>query len=274
MGGDIETESREGQGSTFVLRIPDCLSPGVPALPAAGAGALVALVGLPESEAGPLAAGLQAQGARVERRPAAGAFQTPADLAVLDSEVLAQEAPRAAALAALAGGQRLAVAAPPRGGPILPAALREQVSFLARPLRARQVLAARAGPIDAPGQAAEDAPGLVDWGRLATRYPGKQDFVDKLAALVLTSQGEQPASLRAHAQGGDYAQVAAIAHAIKGSAGNLMADTVQDLAARTERAARGCAPEARMLAEGLAQALEAMLAQIRARMERRADRTG
>jgi PAS domain S-box-containing protein len=179
--------------------------------------ALAAFAGLPESESEPLAAALEARGARVERRSAAGVFQTPADLAVPDPEIRPREAPRAAAM-------------------------------------------------KAPGQAAEDAPGLIDWGRLAARYPGKPEFVDKLAALVLTSQGEQPASLRAQAQCGDYVQLAAIAHAVKGSAGNLFADTVQDLAARAERAARGGAPESRMLAEGLAQALEAMLAEIRARL--------
>ncbi|HMV54602.1 MAG TPA: Hpt domain-containing protein [Rhodocyclaceae bacterium] len=74
-----------------------------------------------------------------------------------------------------------------------------------------------------------------------------------------------PARLRELAACGDYAQIAFVAHTIKGVAGNLMARPAESLARETEAAARGSSPEALQLAMRLAEAIETMFAATRAR---------
>ncbi len=126
------------------------------------------------------------------------------------------------------------------------------------------------GP-DLPG----DLPnGMIDWPALEARFPGRPAFVDKLAAMALQSQADTPAKLRASAAAGstgNYTQLAFVAHALKGVAGNLMAHELQALAARTERAARAGQTEAGILAEKLAQSVECLLAEIAARGRRVVD---
>lgn len=74
------------------------------------------------------------------------------------------------------------------------------------------------------------AASLIDWPGLLARYPGREAFVTRLAAIALDSQQEMPAKLRAAAAQQDLETLAFLAHSLKGSAGNLMAPGVQDLA--------------------------------------------
>ncbi|MDP2823132.1 MAG: Hpt domain-containing protein, partial [Sulfuritalea sp.] len=111
---------------------------------------------------------------------------------------------------------------------------------------------------------------LIDWQALLAQYSGREAFVAKLASLALTGQQETPAKLRAAAGQGDWQALAFVAHSLKGVGGNLMAPGVQDLAARTERAAKSAQPEAAELATELAAELadqvEALLAELGARI--------
>lgn len=109
------------------------------------------------------------------------------------------------------------------------------------------------------------AGGDIDWRGLAARFGNRDGFVDKLAATLCACHADTAARLRAAAREQDMAQLTALAHTLKGMGGNLMARQLQDLAARTERAARTAAPDTAALAELLAAAVEEALAALAAR---------
>ncbi|HNA29052.1 MAG TPA: PAS domain S-box protein [Thiobacillaceae bacterium] len=114
--------------------------------------------------------------------------------------------------------------------------------------------------------AREDSGEVIDWTRLEARFNGKRDFVEKLLRTAASSQAESPAKLRAAAQAGNQGDMAFIAHALKGMGGNLMADELRELAARTEAAARAGEAQSTELAEELALAVERLLAALAARL--------
>jgi DNA-binding NtrC family response regulator len=105
----------------------------------------------------------------------------------------------------------------------------------------------------------------IDWPTLLARYGGRQAFVDKLLAMVLNSQADTPAKLRQAAGERDPAAIAFLAHAIKGMAGNLMAEGLHELATRTEAAARAGEPQATALAGELADGLDDLLTELASR---------
>ncbi len=107
----------------------------------------------------------------------------------------------------------------------------------------------------------------VDWPALDARFPGRPEFVAKLAGLVLESHAGAPARLRELAAGREFEALAFLAHSLKGMSGNLMAESVHDLAKRTEASARASRTDAPVLAEELAEALEALLAALRERVQ-------
>ncbi len=100
----------------------------------------------------------------------------------------------------------------------------------------------------------------IDWVGLMSRYGNREGFVTHLVETIRSSQANTPAKLRAAAESKDMPQLSSLAHTLKGTAGNLMADTLRDLAARTERAAQSGAGEAATLARQLATILEETLA--------------
>ena len=105
----------------------------------------------------------------------------------------------------------------------------------------------------------------IDWEALERRFAARPAFVRRLGQMLLQGQSGMPARLRELAACGDYAQIAFVAHTIKGVAGNLMARPAESLARETEAAARGSSPEALQLAMRLAEAIETMFAATRAR---------
>jgi CheY-like chemotaxis protein len=113
--------------------------------------------------------------------------------------------------------------------------------------------AASAEPADAGG---------IDWPALAARYNNRQAFIERLIAMLLDSQRDTPAKLRAAARAGGAETLASLAHGIKGVAGNMEAHGLHALALRLERATRGRqeAPDAAALelAEELAVGLETL----------------
>ncbi len=99
----------------------------------------------------------------------------------------------------------------------------------------------------------------VDWSGLMARYGNRESFVARLMATIRSSNAGTPAKLRAAVDLHDMMQLAVLAHTLKGTAGNLMASPLRELAARTERAAHVQAPDALTLGRQLATALEQTL---------------
>ncbi len=110
-----------------------------------------------------------------------------------------------------------------------------------------------------PSPEPSSAAAPLDWEGLAARYRGPPEFLDRLARLAVESHGETPAKLRRWAAEGDLEPIGREAHTLKGLAGNLMAAEAEDLALRTQLAARGNDPRALPLALDLATAVERML---------------
>lgn len=113
----------------------------------------------------------------------------------------------------------------------------------------------------------ERSAGTIDWHALEARFPGKADFIRRLLGVFIQSQTPTVATLRAAAASGDIGAIAPIAHPLKSSSGNIMANALMALALRTEQASRQSLPEALPLAEELATALEATLAEVSRRLE-------
>jgi PAS domain S-box-containing protein len=121
-----------------------------------------------------------------------------------------------------------------------------------------------AGPREAATAPGE---GVIDWARLEANFNGKTSFVNKLVAMVLTTQADSPGKLREAVRRRDMEALAFLAHSLKGMSGNLMAESVRESAARAETAARQGRAEASELAVELAGAMERMLAALAARAE-------
>ena len=125
-------------------------------------------------------------------------------------------------------------------------------------------------PPGAGGTETPPNPEVIDWAELERRFKGKRAFADKLAAAMLSSHRDSAQRLRELALAGKSEDLVFLAHALKGASGNLRARTVQDLAARTESAARAgeAAGDVEMLrlAGELAAAMDDLLAAISERL--------
>jgi two-component system sensor histidine kinase/response regulator len=105
----------------------------------------------------------------------------------------------------------------------------------------------------------------VDWLLLEQRFRDRPGFLPKMIGIFLKSNANRPDQTRAAATSGDLAQLAEIAHSLKGSAGFLLANDVVSKALSVEAAAKAASPEVVALAEALADALERILVEIRDR---------
>jgi PAS domain S-box-containing protein len=140
-----------------------------------------------------------------------------------------------------------------------PFALDELVAAIQR--HARRT-APGAGEPTTPGSREPPAAGVVDWAGLEANFPGRPQFIDKLAATVLATNADAAAELRAAVARNDLEALAFRAHRLKGTAGSIMAAGVQALAKEAEAAARGEPAEAAAQAERLAAAVEVLLAEV------------
>ncbi len=112
-------------------------------------------------------------------------------------------------------------------------------------------------------EAESPSDGCVDWSALEARYAHNLEFLPKLLTAVLESNPDQSTLLRHAAGSGDWAQVAFIAHRLKGTAGNLFAHGFHRLAVTTEESARAQRTETARAAHQLADALDELLQEIR-----------
>ena len=120
---------------------------------------------------------------------------------------------------------------------------------------------------------AQQAPTIVvsapiDWAAVGASLGVGDEFLDRLAAVMIGNLESKPAALRAAAASQDFAAMARDAHSVKGVAGNVQAHQAFELARRAELAARAQEPEAGPLACELAITVETMVASARARSGR------
>jgi PAS domain S-box-containing protein len=117
----------------------------------------------------------------------------------------------------------------------------------------------KAPPLPAPPVAP-----MVDFQRLRDRYGDRADFIRRLVSTVIASHRATANEIRAEIRRDDRTRIGRLAHAVKGTAGTLAATELQALAAQLERAAQQSDPGTLELAEGLAKAVETMIASLEA----------
>ncbi len=302
MGGDISVESALGAGSAFCLRVPlPEAEPHLPSPPAPAGGARLKGLRILAAEdvevnrliledllvsEGALPALVENGRQALERLEEAGV--SAFDAVLMDVQMPEMDGHEAT--------RRINVMAP--GLPVIGLtahALAEErdkclaagmVEHVTKPIDADLLVEAilrhvrrpiwsagedRAGGRKAALPAAGDtAPcgARVDWPKLEARFGGKRDFIDRLAKTALSSQADTPGRLRAAAAAGDGAAIAFLAHSLKGVGGNLMAEALRALAAQTETSAKSGDPGRDALAEHLAVAVQELLADLNARLEK------
>lgn len=126
--------------------------------------------------------------------------------------------------------------------------------------------------VPGPETGVEGAP-CVDWLCLETRFAGKAAFVDELAQVAGRTVSGLHATLGSAQLSGDQALLARTCHQIAGIAANIAAGPLEQLARAAESQARQGDPALRPLLELLTAQLEAVLAEIDARL-RSADGDG
>ncbi len=102
---------------------------------------------------------------------------------------------------------------------------------------------------------------VVDWNQLHERFAGDTAVVNDLFATLRLSNSEMPIKLREAAERRNWEELAFLAHALKGLAGNLSATAVHSIAVKLELAATGRDASAAGLAYRLAEEMEVLLAE-------------
>jgi HPt (histidine-containing phosphotransfer) domain-containing protein len=81
-----------------------------------------------------------------------------------------------------------------------------------------------------------DSAELVDWQGLERAYGSKPGLIPRLMGTTLESQRDKPGRLRAALAQGNLDELARLAHALRGVAGNLYAHPIAEHAGKVERA--------------------------------------
>jgi|GEM_PF-1705913 len=147
------------------------------------------------------------------------------------------------------------------------------VAHVSKPIEANQLVETILRHVRRPPAAGLTVPAVpakvpgVDWDALLERYKGKPAFIRKLLDTVERVHQASPGELVQLAEAADQAdnleRLAFLAHGMKGSAGNLMAEDLRSLAQETEHAAReGRVADAKALSLRLSLAVEQLLADI------------
>ena len=102
----------------------------------------------------------------------------------------------------------------------------------------------------------------IDYEALLRKLEGDESFAHALLGIARRSTAPLPGELRTACAATDYAALARIAHKIKGTAGDLVAQPLQDSAREAELAARAAQPDAVALNLQLAAAVDAFLGEI------------
>jgi PAS domain S-box-containing protein len=100
---------------------------------------------------------------------------------------------------------------------------------------------------------------LIDWHGFEARYRGRPALIDKLIAASYRNNVDTAARLRSAAACRDFAALAFLAHALKGLAGDLVAEPLHAQAAATEELARQGCDDALASSQQLAQLAEELV---------------
>ena len=117
------------------------------------------------------------------------------------------------------------------------------------PASVAQVAAAAIGPAVKDATLTDRT--LIDYSAFSQRFPGREGFIGKILAKLLTSIEDKCEPLRQAAAANDFETLHSIAHSIKGMAGNVEARTLQDLAAEVDSLSRESDPGAISLSADL-----------------------
>jgi HPt (histidine-containing phosphotransfer) domain-containing protein len=108
-----------------------------------------------------------------------------------------------------------------------------------------------------------------DWNALLERLGGDAEFVRGLLGIALRSSAGLPDELRDACAAADFERLAWLAHKVKGTAGDLVAEPLRVRAQDAEIAARDGDAGAMEQNRALADALDALLADVREACTRR-----
>jgi two-component system sensor histidine kinase/response regulator len=103
---------------------------------------------------------------------------------------------------------------------------------------------------------------------LLDKFGGDEEFIRSLLGVTLHSSGTLPTELRAACAAADFGALARLAHKVKGTAGDIVATTLQSCAREAELAARASDPNAIALNLELADTVEEFLGDVRSAMAR------
>jgi len=118
-------------------------------------------------------------------------------------------------------------------------------------------------PVATRETVAEAVPGgEINWDKLNERFRGRKAFIRKIGQTVIDTHAASPDKLRELAEAGMYADLAVLAHTLKGVMGNLSAEGAQHLAAAAEMAARKEESTAAVQARQLALKVAAVIGEL------------
>lgn len=106
---------------------------------------------------------------------------------------------------------------------------------------------------------------LIDWHALHQHYGGREAFINKLLNTILRSYVELSDKLRSSINARDFEELAFLSHSIKGTAGNIKAESLADLASKTESLSLAEAPDVWSIAGKLEDMLHQVLIQVEQR---------
>ncbi len=112
---------------------------------------------------------------------------------------------------------------------------------------------------------APDSP-LVDWQAFEDEYDRQERVVDQLVSTVIRSRSGDPDKLRIAAGSGDVATIGFVAHGLKTVGGLIKCQRLRDVARHAERAALEGTGDVGALALELAETLDRMLSELKARV--------
>lgn len=104
---------------------------------------------------------------------------------------------------------------------------------------------------------------IIDWDTLAKRYPTRPEFIDRLVTLSIQCHENDAEQLRRLVIAGEVSEIAKLAHALKGMAGNINAPEVEKTAISVMHAVRTASAEALNHAHELAGAVEQLIAALK-----------
>ncbi|HEX8963776.1 MAG TPA: MASE3 domain-containing protein [Rhodocyclaceae bacterium] len=290
MGGAITAESSPGEGSAFTLRLPLAEATGAHASPQGAAGTLSGLRILAAEDvevnrliledmlsfAGAGVVFAQNGEEAVER---VAAQPDAFDVVLMDVQMPVMDGYEATRRI-----RQIATGVPVVG--LTAHALAEErmkcfaagmVEHVTKPVDPDALVAAiqravrpdpeRAGEAAIAPAPSREAVSEIDWAALHQQMGARPGLIARLVRMALAAHADKGERIRVAAADARYEELAALAHTLRGVAGNLKARAVMELARRLEEAARQNRAEAAGFAASAADAADRMLAELKAHAE-------